>query len=223
MLEFANENTTIIDGTLYEFVVGFTGDNFYGILYDGYSYTIDITTSVSLITNNIEMIDENNFIIYVPFIYEGENNEPVETPVFIKMPFVKIADSEDILIGVTYTYETGSAKITLSNQSTMTEEEALIAAASALGISTENPSESIEELFAGYNVQIDDMLTKATLIDTEDESFTFAPITNTVCVIDGISIKITHRYINVSTKIETINLEIVIDDNATLVFSYQAI
>ena len=223
MLEFANTNTTIIDGILYEYLVGFIGDNYYGLLYDGYSYTISMTAEVSMITSKIEIIDENNYIVYSPFIYAGENGEPVVTPVFIKIPYVKIANSEDILIGATYTYETGSAKISLSNQSTMTEEEALIAAANILGVSTENPSESIEELFASYNVQIDDMLTKATLFDTEDDSFTFAPITNTICVIDGVSIKITHRYINVATKIETINLEIVIDSNTTLIFSYQAI
>ena len=223
VIDFVNNNTVEKDGTTYEMLIAYIGDNFHGILYDGYSYKINTTIEASSITTKVDMIDENNIIVYYQYTYAGENQEPVTTPVYIKVPFVKVANSEDILNGVTYTYEAGSAKISLSNQSTMTEDAALLAAANVLGVSTENPSESIEELLASYNVQIDDMLTKATVIDTEFDTFTFTNITNTVGFIDGISIKITHRYINVSTGIETVNFEIALDSNATLVFSYQAV
>lgn len=224
-IDYVNANTVEIDGTVYEMIIGFIGDNFHGILYDGYTYTIETTISASLITSKIDIVDEENIIVYYQFIYPGENGEPVETPVFIKVPFEKIAHSENILSGTSYSYEAGSAKIALSNQSTMTEDEALVAAANILGIPTENVdvAATIELMFTRYNVQLDELLTKATLFDVEDERFTFAPITNANGVIDGISITITNRYINVSTGIETINFEIVLDANATLTFTFQAV
>ena len=224
-IDYVNANTVEIDGTIYEMVLGFIEDNFHGILYDGYTYKIETTISTSLISNKIEIIDEKNIIVHYQFIYPGENSEPIQTPVFIKVPFEKISHSENVLSGITYSYEAGSAKINLTNQSTMTEEKALTIAADILGIPTENVdiAATIELMFTRYNVQLDELLSKATLFDVEEGSFTFAPITNATGFVDGISITIVDRYINISTGIETVNFEIVLDDSAKLIFTYQAV
>lgn len=224
-IDYANGNTVEKDGTTYEMLVAFVGDKFHGILYDGYTYTIDMTIDASAITSKIELVDDKNFIVYAPFVYSDGNGGFIETPVFIKMPFVKVANSENVLTGASYTYEAGSAKIALSNQSTMTEEEALTIAADILGIPTENVdvAATIELMFTRYNVQLDELLSKATLFDVEEGSFTFATITNATGFVDGISITIVDRYINVSTGIETVNFEIVLDDTAKLIFTYQAV
>ena len=221
-LEFANGNIYEEDGTTYEYMVGFNGDTFNGFIYNGETYTIDQSFPISSITSKLEIVDEDNFILYAQYFYI-ENLEMIETPIFIKMPFTRIANSADVLTGTKYVYTANSSKIQLSNQSTMTEEDAMLAVAEIFDIPTTDIAASLEEMFAHFDIQIDANLTKVTVFDKYDNTISFATITNATGTVYGITISTTGRIVDVATGVETINFVVEIDANTIFTFEYQAV
>ena len=222
-LENVNEKTLDLAGTTYEIMFGFINDQCIVFLYDGYEYTTFKTSELSTLPIDIELVDENNIIIKAQYSYYDENNQEVFTPVYVNIPLTKIENSENILTGTTYTYVIGSSKIELSNQSTMTEEEAMLAVAEILNISTDNIADTIEEMFANYDIQINEELTKVTVFDKYYNTISFAPITNATGSVFGVTISTTGRTVDVATGIETINFEVAINDNAIFTFEYKAV
>ena len=221
-LEFANGNIYEEDGTTYEYMVGFNGDTFNGLIFDGETYTIEDSFPISSITSKIEIIDEDNFFVYAPYYY-AKDLQLIESPIFIKMPFTRIANSADVLTGTTYTYTANSAKIQLSNQSSMTEEDAMLAVAEIFDIPTTDIATTIEEMFAHFDVQIDADLSKVTVFDKYDNTISFATITNATGTVYGITISTTGRIVDVATGVETINFVVEIDANTIFTFEYQAV
>ena len=222
-LEDVNEKTLELAGTTYELMFGFIDDQCITFLHDGYDYKILKTSEISSLSIEIEVIDENSIVVKTQYTYTDENNQEITTPVFIKVPLTKIANSENILTGTTYTYVAGSSKIELSNQSTMTEEEAMIAVAEIFDIPTTDIAATIEEMFANYDIQIDENLTKVTVFDKYYGTISFAPITNATGSVYGITISTTGRTVDVVTGIETINLVVSINENAIFTFEYKAV
>lgn len=222
-LDIVNSNIYELDGDTIETMVYFNQDKFIPIEFDGLYYLAGDEYNINEITSKIEIIDADNFIVHAPFWYVNDAGDTVETPIIVKVPFVKIADSENTLVGKIYTYQTGSANIELTNQSTMTKDEAFLKLAELFEINADaDISAEVEDMFANFDIQIDELLSKVTFLCKYDDTFMFATVQDATSTIDGITVSLTGRSINVATGVETLNLQIVIDENTTFTFAYQA-
>jgi len=223
-IEYMNSNIEQNDDLIEESMIYFNEDTILNLTYNGFDYSIsNEETGIEKINDYIEIIDEENFIVHAPFYYYNDADEKIVTPIITKVLFTRVADSENTLIGKTYTYQTGSANIIISNQSTITKEEAFLLVANLLDIPTTlDVSTVVENFFADLDFQIDDQLSKLTVLCKYDDTFRFSTISNATSTIDGMTISLTSRSINIATGIETLNLEIMLDENTTLTFAYQA-
>lgn len=200
----------------------FNGNNASIILATNGNYTL-VPGSEFLANETFIKIEDNNdgtYTLYIAFI----TNTDVTTPLVVKIPITKVANSENILTDNIFKFVNGSAHIDYDLTNKPTTEATIASLANIFNLEvSENTLQEIENLLSEKVFGFNEDLTRASLLKLTEEntiggsSFTMVNSSNEFSL-NGITYKVTAHSFTLAENVEVIELSINILDNTNLVF-----
>lgn len=187
---------------------------------ENYSLVADSEFLTNETFKKIEDNKDGTYTLYIAFI----TNEDVITPLIVKIPITKVANSENILVDDIFRFVDGSAYIDYDLTNRPTTETIIKTIANIFNIEySETTLQEVENLLKEKVFGFNETLKRASLLKLTEENTicetTFTMVnSNNKFTLNGITYTLTAHNFTISENVEVVELSINILDNTNLVF-----